>query len=301
MSVIDDIKRMEKTRAVSPPSWLLPNVHYLAIVGSESYGAATNLSDRDVQGFCIPPKEDIFPHLRGEIPGFGSQHQRFNVWQEHHCKDPEKSYEYDFSIYSIVRFFQLCMENNPNMLDIISVPTRCIVHITNIGQMVRDNRKMFYHAGSFHKFRGYAFQQMSKLDGGANKSNPKRAADIEKHSYDCKYLMHVVRLALECEQLLTTGELHLDRDSQTYQSIRRGEWTLEQGKKWCESKERDLETLYANSKVLPHSPDEAAIKRLLIEVLESHYGSLDAAIARAPELDMLVRDMDSVLARYRVA
>ena len=299
MSVINDIKRLERTRVVSPPSWLLSNVHYLAIVGSESYGAATNLSDRDVQGFCIPPKDDIFPHLRGEIPGFGNQIQRFENWQQHHCVDPDKSYEYDFSVYSIVRFFQLCMENNPNMLDVISVPTRCIVHATNIGQMVRDNRHLFYHAGCFHKFRGYAFAQMSKLDGGAARSNPKRAADIVKHGYDVKFLMHVVRLALECEQLLTTGELQLDRDSQTYQSIRRGDWTLEQGKLWWESKERDLETLYANCRVLPRKPNEHAIKELLMNCLETHFGSLSAAVQSTPSLDNVLNDLNAVLTKYR--
>jgi hypothetical protein len=33
--------------------------------------------------------------------------------------------------------------------------------------------------------------------------------------------------------------------------------------------------------------------------LEQHYGNLDAAIARAPELDSLVNDMEAVLSRYR--
>ena len=151
-----------------PPRWLPANTHFLAIVGSESYGANIDNSDRDLQGFCIPPKELVFPHLAGEIPGFGTQIKRFDVWQEHKVIDPSRNQEYDFSVYSIVKFFQLAMENNPNILDVISVPTQCVVHATAIGQLVRDNRKLFYHAGCFSKFRGYAFAQFSKLNSQVN-------------------------------------------------------------------------------------------------------------------------------------
>lgn len=295
--IIDDLT---KRGLAHPPKWLPGNCHYLAIVGSESYGAnIVGSSDRDIQGFCIPPKEDVFPHLNGEIPGFGLQHQRFNVYQEHHINDTNHKMEYDLAVYSIVKFFHLAMENNPNILDVISVPTQCVVHATAIGQMVRDNRKMFFHAGAFHKFRGYAFASMSKIVSGANRSNPKRAADIEKNGYDTKFLMHCVRLALECEQLLLTGELDLQRDSQTLLSIRRGEWTLEDGKKWWAEKERALETAYTNCKVLPHTPNEEKIKQLLIDCLEQHYGSLATVISRAPALDALVNDMDALLSKYR--
>lgn len=159
---------LAKKNLIHPPKWLPANTHYLAIVGSESYGANIDSSDRDIQGFCIPPKEMVFPHLAGEISGFGTQLKRFEVWQEHAVIDTSRNQQFDFAVYSIVKFFQLAMENNPNVLDVISVPTQCVIHATAIGQMVRDNRKLFYHAGCFSKFRGYAFAQMSKLDSQLN-------------------------------------------------------------------------------------------------------------------------------------
>jgi hypothetical protein len=48
------------------------------------------------------------------------------------------------------------------------VPDNCVKHITKVGQLVRDNRRMFFHAGCFHKFRGYASAQMAKLKNGIN-------------------------------------------------------------------------------------------------------------------------------------
>ena len=128
--------------------------------------------------------------------------------------------------------------------------------------------------------------------------NEKRRNDTVEHNFSSKFLMHVVRLALECEQLLLTGELDLQRDSQTLLSIRRGEWTLEQGKKWWEEKERALETAYTNCRVLPHRPDEAKIKELLLQCLEHHYGSLAAAVVRVPQLDALVNDLQALATKY---
>ena len=129
-------------------------------------------------------------------------------------------------------------------------------------------------------------------------SNEKRRSDVIEHNFSTKSLMHVVRLALECEQLLLTGELDLQRDSQTLLSIRRGEWTLEQGKKWWEEKERALETAYTNCRALPHRPDEAKIKELLLQCLEHHYGSLAAAVVRVPQLDALVNDLQALATKY---
>jgi len=292
------LDNLYKQKLIHPPKWLLANTIYLARVGSESYGAKIDSSDVDIQGICIPKKDDIFPHLRGEILGFGTQKQRFDVWQEHHIEDVSNSKEYDFSVYSIIKFFQLAMENNPNILDVISVPTNCIVHASAIGQMIRDNRKVFYHAGCFHKFRGYAFSQFSKLETGANKSNPKRAENIAKFGYDTKFLMHVVRLALECEQLLLTGELVLNKDSQTLLRIRRGEWSLDEGKKWWTAKERDLESLYANCKILPHVPNEPAIKQLLLDCLEHHFGSLSSAIKLPTKDEQLLNDLKNLVEKY---
>jgi len=164
---------------IHPPKWLPQNIHYEVITGSTSYAVSSDTSDMDIVGFAIPPKDDIFPHLRGEIPGFGKPHQSFNVWQQHHVQDGEQ--EYDFTIYSIVKFFNLAMENNPNMVDILFTPQRCVLYCSQIAQIVRDNRKLFLHKGSYHKMRGYSYAQLNKI-GNKNieieKKTPKKIKDI---------------------------------------------------------------------------------------------------------------------------
>jgi hypothetical protein len=55
----------------------------------------------DVYGICFPPKDFVFPHLAGEILGFGRQLKRFESWQEHHVKALDK--EWDFLVFGIVK------------------------------------------------------------------------------------------------------------------------------------------------------------------------------------------------------
>lgn len=117
---------------------------------------------------------------------------------------------------------------------------------------------------------------------------------VKKHSYDCKYSYHLVRLLLECEQLLTEGNLDLKRDSELYKSIRRGEWTLENLEKWFFDKERHLEEIY-NKSALPYGPQENKIRDLLIKCLEYHYGTVDVRVPKKEEellreIAKLVRD-----------
>lgn len=280
-----------------PPPWLSQNTMFLGITGSVAYGASDNNSDVDIYGFAIPPRELVFPHLSGEIQGFGRQINRFDQWQQHHIIDKEHRKEYDFTVFNIVKFFHLCMEMNPNMCDTLFLPRRCVLHSTQCYEHVRENRKKFLHKGAFFKFRGYSFAQMAKINSGANRSNQKRQAAIEKFGYDTKFAMHCVRLLLEIEQIMLNCDLSLDRDSETYKSIRKGEWTLEDIQKWVSEKERALESLYVESK-LPHSPDEPAIKKILLECLEMHYGSLDAVIHIPTKTEELVNELKLLVDRY---
>lgn len=130
------------------------------------------------------------------------------------------------------------------------------------------------------------------------KENVKRRKDMLEVGYSAKFAYHVVRLLLEAEQILSTSDLHLDRDAEVYKSIRRGEWTLEKLNDWASEKERSLETLYANSK-LPNYPDEEKIKALLIECLEMHYGNLSDAIIEIDKHGRLLRELEELVNKHR--
>ena len=286
-------QRLAARKLALPPKWLPNAVAYETIMGSMAYGVSSDTSDMDVYGFCIPPKDMIFPHLAGEIPGFGQQVQRFEVFQQHHIMDGDalggSGRQYDLTVFSIIKFFHLAMENNPNIIDSLFTPVTCVLHSTAIGEMVREQRRLFLHKGAFHKFKGYAFSQMHKMDIKTPQAGSKRSEDVEKHGFDLKFAYHIVRLLDEVDQILTAGDVDLQRDRERLKAIRRGDWTAEQVREFFVRRERELETAYAESK-LPHKPDEAAIKTLLLECLEAHFGSLkEAVVVPTQERELLAQ------------
>ena len=150
------IEHLHSQGLIKPPSFVVGGCHYLALMGSEAYGVSSNDSDLDIYGFCIPPKNYVFPHLDGYIYGFGMKPQGFEQFQQHHVYDSSNQKEYDLSVYNIVKYIDLCMGNNPNMIDSLFVPTRCVLHATKIAEIVRERKKDFLHKGAWHTFKGYA-------------------------------------------------------------------------------------------------------------------------------------------------
>jgi hypothetical protein len=319
----------------------------------------------DVYGFCIPPKHLVFPHTAGEVPGFGRQIKRFEQYQEHHIHDRSAlgghGRSYDFSVYSIVRYFQLCMENNPNMIDSLFTPVTCVLHATRLANRVRDHRRIFLHKGAWHTFRGYAYSQLHKMEvkpeaqeyqaiwrfeeqhglprttshddlarellrrqGGGQPTEPElplaRLTDTELEEYralwergraktsrfgnvkasgaDWKFGYHLVRLILEVEQVLTEGDLDLQRHREMLKDIRRGNWTLTQLREWFTRREQEMNALYIASR-LPDVPDERPIKELLLGCLEEHYGSLEGCVVREDEALQALRQIKEVIDRNR--
>jgi predicted nucleotidyltransferase len=160
------LKELEDKGLVKIPSWMSSNTSYLTIMGSIAYGVAEDTSDFDCYGYCIPPKSDLFPYHE-KLYLFDNTEDVFKGYQEHHIFDQQalggKGRNYDFTIYSIVRYFDLCAGSNPNMVDSLFVPQNCILHATAISELVRDHRKMFLSKDIWKKYKGYAYSTLSKM------------------------------------------------------------------------------------------------------------------------------------------
>lgn len=173
------------TPPVAAPPWLPDNLCYETLMGSVAYAVSNDTSDADVYGICLPPKDLVFPHLAGEIPGFGRQLKRFETWQQHHIRALDK--QWDFQIYSIVTFFRLAMENNPNIIDALFTPRRCVLSSTAVGEYIREHRHDFLHRGAWHKFKGYAYAQLHKIKTKQQDPDSTRVwiTDADGVAYDC--------------------------------------------------------------------------------------------------------------------
>ena len=167
------------------------------------------------------------------------------------------------------------MDNNPNIIDSIYTPQECVLHMTQVGNLVREKRDIFLHKGCFVKFKGYAYSQLHKMTSKEPIGNRRKIR--EEFGFDVKFAYHLVRLLNECEQILMNGTLDLRLNNEQLKAIRRGEVKEEDIKKWASSKEVQLEALFVKS-TLPEKPRVDEIKKVLLECLDYHYGSLDKCI-----------------------
>lgn len=281
------------------PHHVRDGVQYEVVMGSLAYGVSNDNSDMDIYGFSIPPKEVTFPHLRGEILGFDEFEVQFSQFQKHHIKDASalggKGRIYDMTIYSLVKYFRLLMENNPNIIDSLYVPDSCVLFSTPLADHVRQSRTLFLHKGCWATFKGYAYGQMHKIR--TKKPEGKRKQIVDQYGYDVKFAYHVVRLLNEVEQLLVEEQLDLTKNAEQLKAIRRGEWSLEKLEDYFERKEADLESYYLKSK-LPDLPQKEAIRNLLMECLEQHYGSIEALVNQSGKANVTIDKIKNILREY---
>ena len=277
-------KLLHKGLIPDAPLFLGTNVQYETIMGSYAFGVAdvtikNKSSDIDVYGWAIPPKNFIYKHLTGYIPGFGQEPPGFDQYQKHHIIEKSESQnenvEWDLNIYSIIKFFNLCTENNPNILDSLFTPEECVVYCTKLGEMVRKERSLFLSKLYWKKICGFAKTHMKKMTSKTSDGN--RAEIIHKFGFDVKIAYHIVRLFDQAEQIMLDGTLDLQKASDLLKTLRRGEWTAEDVQKWVAAKEKNLNKIYDSSK-MPEKPPYEPIRLLLLNCLEQFYGSMEGFI-----------------------
>lgn len=264
------IKALHKAGKLSLSKDFMTDIVYEGVTGSTAYAATNNASDMDIYGICMLPLDMAFPHRIGYIKGFGPAPEFFETMNQHHIQYNEK--EYDVAILSIVKFFSLAAENNPNIVDVLFLPERCVLSQTEVGRHLRTNRHQFLHKGSMHKFLGYAHSQLKKIE--VKVPQGKRKELVDQYGYDVKFASHVVRLALECEDILTNYDLDLQKNGDIIKSVKNGMYTIDELKVWFKEKEISLQKLYVESKV-PHSPDWTYLRTLLIQCFEIRYGNIN--------------------------
>lgn len=103
--------------------------------------------------------------------------------------------------------------------------------------------------------------------------NPNRWIDQEsgKRDYDCKNVMHCLRLMMSCENILRNGEplVRFTGDMQKFlMSVRNGEIKYEDIMKMVDEKELLLKELYETS-TIPHTLNDEDVAELYMEIVSS--------------------------------
>jgi predicted nucleotidyltransferase len=123
--------------------WLEDSIIFECISGSHAYGLNTPESDEDLRGVCIPP----YDYTLGLF--------EFSQAEE---KSPR-----DRTIYSIVKFVKLAIENNPNILELLFMPEDCIIKTSSYWTDLTWIREQFLSKKCKHTYSRYAYSQIKRV------------------------------------------------------------------------------------------------------------------------------------------
>lgn len=137
------------------------------ISGSNAYGTALPTSDIDIKGVFIQPIDEI---LSGNYIEQVSDEKNDTVY------------------YEILRFLELAITNNPNILELFNMPDDCIRYKHPIFDLVLQNKDKFITKNCKNTFGGYAHTQIKKARG-LNKKIVNPVAKRKKTPIDFCYVV----------------------------------------------------------------------------------------------------------------
>ncbi len=118
------------------------HIIFECISGSRAYGLDTPTSDTDIRGVFILPKNSFY-----SLDYIGQVNNESN----------------DIVYYELRKFIELCSKNNPNILELLNVPEKCIL----FKHPVFDKIKLDYFLSKQceKSFANYAYAQIKKARG----------------------------------------------------------------------------------------------------------------------------------------
>ena len=144
------------------------NIILLGLGGSHAYGMDKPSSDLDVRGIALNSKHEI---LLG--------------------RDFEQIVETntDTTVYSFNKMIELLTKSNPNTIEILGLKPEHYLYLTDIGQELLNNRKMFLSKLCIHSFAGYSSSQLRRMENKAARlvGQAENEAYILKSIQNAKY------------------------------------------------------------------------------------------------------------------
>ena len=125
----------------------LKNILYLALSGSRAYGTNNAGSDYDLRGFLLEDKKYIY--------GLHDFEQFENT-------------ETDTVIYGLRKFVNLCINANPNTIELLGIPKNELVIMSDVGELIHDNSELFLSKRIISSFGNYALSQLRRLENALN-------------------------------------------------------------------------------------------------------------------------------------
>ncbi len=141
-------------------NWLQNNLVFMTVHGSQCYGLANELSDLDMKGIVVPPKEvenNLFQRFE-QAENNVELHKKFE-----HLKNP-KNPKIESTVFSLKKFMLLAANVNPNIIEVLWTDPADHFVFKHPMEILMENRHLFLSSKAKFTFSGYAFSQAAKIE-----------------------------------------------------------------------------------------------------------------------------------------
>lgn len=173
----------------------------LFVGGSSLHGAkVAGYNDLDICGVYVEPPEKII----------GVDSYEHFVWSTGAKDTKNGKDDVDITLYGLQKWANLACKGNPTILHFLFVEnTMDIPHSQDTWfHAVRKYRHEFLCRKHSKQFLGFASAQLMRMTGERSR-NVSRPDLVKAYGFDTKFAMHIIRLLVECEELMRTGSLTL--------------------------------------------------------------------------------------------
>ncbi|MCP9495924.1 MAG: nucleotidyltransferase domain-containing protein [Pyrinomonadaceae bacterium MAG19_C2-C3] len=209
-------------------------VIYSCVIGSRTYGLATDESDTDRRGIYLPPAR-----LQWSLYGVPEQLE-------------DKANEECF--WELGKFLMLALKANPNVLECLYSPL--VEHKNLIADELLAMRDAFLSKLVYQTFNGYVMSQFKKLEGDLRSTG----------SIKWKHAMHLIRLLISGVSVLRDGTMRVEvgEHRERLLAIKRGEVQWREVNEWRLALHESFDAWLIKTK-LPERPDYAGVNEFLIK------------------------------------
>lgn len=237
------------------------NLIYKVQTGSLLYGTHTEKSDKDFVGLFLPSEDYVI----------GRKHCDQVILSEKVSKTTRNQVgDIDFTVYNIIKFIDLAVGNNPNIIELFYIPKQNILFDSAYSQMLLDRKDWFLSKKAYHTFKGYAYAQRQKLMVKRENMTGRKELAFE-FGYDTKFASHLIRLLLEGLQILTEHRLEFPLpQNNLIRDIKIGKYELSWVMEKADYYEKLIDEAYIKSN-LQYSANEEKINSLQINILKEFW------------------------------
>lgn len=216
------------------------------VVGSTAYGLATADSDEDTLGVFLTDTRDVLG-----LGGAGAV-----------TASKVTTYP-DSTMHELGKYCVLALKCNPTVTELLWLPEYRVE--TDAGLRLRALRSTFLSTPYVRSaYGGYAMHQAKRLLGRHEAGKDGFSSDLAKRT--AKHGRHCLRLLVQAQHLLRTGELVIDVSERREELFAVGRLAADDPAAFAARFERELAALDAIDSVLPEQPDRDAVNDLVVEL-----------------------------------